>query len=230
MAGLRGIAREHDRWRLGALTTWTDLLRVPLPPQFDGLKRAAAEVGGRQIQNAGTLAGNLCNASPAADGVPPLLSLSAEVELASLRGTRRVPLAEFILGSRSTACRPDELVSAILVPQHGADARATFLKLGARRYLVISIVMVAALLEADAKGHITHAAVAVGACAPVARRLPELERRLLGQSRSSDLGGLARSSDLDVLAPISDVRGTAAYRIDAALTLVQRALREMADD
>ena len=230
MAGLRGIAREHDRWRLGALTTWTDLLRVPLPPQFDGLKRAAAEVGGRQIQNAGTLAGNLCNASPAADGVPPLLSLSAEVELASLRGTRRVPLAEFILGSRSTACQPDELVSAILVPQHGTDTRATFLKLGARRYLVISIVMVAVLLEADAQGHITHAAVAVGACAPVARRLPELERRLLGQSRSSDLGGLARSSDLDVLAPISDVRGTAAYRIDAALTLVQRALREVADD
>ncbi|MGH6720382.1 MAG: FAD binding domain-containing protein, partial [Alphaproteobacteria bacterium] len=81
IAGLRGVAEGDSGWRLGALTTWTDLIEAPLPPLFDGLKLAAREIGGVQIQNRGTLGGNLCNASPAADGVPALLALDAEVEL-----------------------------------------------------------------------------------------------------------------------------------------------------
>src|SRR5690349_1605826 len=83
LRGLRGITNEGDRLRIGAATTWSDVIRSDLPPWFDGLKRAAREVGGVQIQNAGTIAGNLCNASPAADGVPCLLALDAAVELAS---------------------------------------------------------------------------------------------------------------------------------------------------
>jgi CO/xanthine dehydrogenase FAD-binding subunit len=230
LAALRGIAQEADGWRLGALTTWSELVAQPLPPLFDGLKRAAREVGGAQTQNAGTLAGNLCNASPAADGIPALLALSAQVELASVRGVRCVPLAQFVLGSRATACARDELVSAIRVPPHAADARSTFLKLGARRYLVISVVMVAATLETGHDGRVTRAAVAIGACSPVAQRLPALEQRLVGQPRSAALAQVPRGNDLDVLAPISDVRGTAAYRRDAGLTLVRRALAALADD
>src|SRR5436305_15027048 len=102
IAALRGIAAGPDGWRLGATTTWSQLLESELPPLFDGLKQAAREVGGRQIQNTGTLAGNLCNASPAADGVPPLLALDAEVELAGRSGTRRLPLCAFITGHRRT--------------------------------------------------------------------------------------------------------------------------------
>src|SRR5260221_8402848 len=90
---LRGISAAAAGWRLGATASWSELLEADLPPLFDGLKQAAREVGGRQIQNAGTLAGNLCNASPAADGVPPLLALEAEVELAGPSGTRRPPPA-----------------------------------------------------------------------------------------------------------------------------------------
>src|SRR5262249_4116921 len=82
IAALRGITEQSEGWRLGATTTWSELTETSLPPLFDGLKQAAREVGGRQIQNAGTIAGNLCNASPAADGAPPLLALGAEVELA----------------------------------------------------------------------------------------------------------------------------------------------------
>ena len=92
---LRGIATAADGIRIGARTTWTDLLRPRCRARFDGLKAAAREVGSVQIQNAGTIGGNLCNASPAADGVPPLLALDAEVELASPRGRRTLPLERF---------------------------------------------------------------------------------------------------------------------------------------
>ena len=139
----------REGWRLGATTTWAELIEAPLPPLFDGLKQAAREVGGRQIQNAGTVAGNLCNASPAADGVPPLLALDAEVELAGRAGTRRLPLAAFITGNRRTVLAPGELLVAIHVPKPAHDARSAFLKLGARRYLVISIAMAAATLEIE---------------------------------------------------------------------------------
>jgi len=226
---LRGIALEGGRWRIGALTTWTDLLRARLPALFDGLKRAAREVGGAQIQNAGTVAGNCCNASPAADGVPCLLALDAEVELASLGERRRTPLSGFILGSRTTVRRPDELVTALIVPDRGARARSTFLKLGARRYLVISIAMVALTIDFDDGGKVTGAAVAVGACSPVARRIPALEARLIGRQRS-ELAQQVRPDDLSVLAPIADVRGTAEYRLEAAGQLIQRALRDLQDE
>src|SRR5262252_2699768 len=149
IAALRGISSNAQGWRLGATTTWSELLDTSLPPLFDGLKQAAREVGGRQIQNAGTLAGNLCNASPAADGVPPLLALDAEVELAGPAGSRRLPLGAFITGNRRTALAPGELMVAIHVPKPAHDARSAFYKLGARRYLVISIAMAAATLEID---------------------------------------------------------------------------------
>src|SRR3954471_17675623 len=145
--GLGGVASGPRGWRLGATTTWSELLETDLPPLFDGLKQAAREVGGRQIQNTGTVAGNLCNASPAADGVPPLLALDAEVELAGRAGTRRLPLSTFITGNRRTVLAPGELLVAIHVPRPIWPARSAFLKLGARRYLVISIAMAAATVE-----------------------------------------------------------------------------------
>src|SRR3954468_20235002 len=130
--GLRGIACGPDGWRLGATTTWSELLETDLPALFDGLKHGARELGGRQIQNAGTLAGNLCNASPAADGVPPLLAIDAEVELAGPSGARRLPLASFITGNRRTALAPGELMVALHVRKPEHEARSAFLKLGAR--------------------------------------------------------------------------------------------------
>jgi CO/xanthine dehydrogenase FAD-binding subunit len=227
---LRGVQERPAHFRIGALTTWTDLVESPLPAWFDALKLAAREVGGVQIQNTGTVAGNLCNASPAADGVPPLLALGAEVELQSVRGTRRLPLGEFVLGNRRTACDPDELVTAVLVPKWDSRARSTFLKLGARRYLVISIVMVAAVAELAGDGTIARAAVAVGACSAVAQRLAQLERDLAGRRLASGIGALVTAEHLAPLAPIADVRGTVAYRLDAAATLVARALERLADE
>ena len=230
LADLRGVREEPARFRIGALTTWTDLVESPLPPWFDAVKLAARDVGGLQIQNAGTVAGNLCNASPAADGVPALLALGAEVELQSVAGVRRLPLGEFVLGNRRTACRPDELVTAVLVPKRGGRARSTFLKLGARRYLVISIVMVAAVADLDGDNAIVRAAVAVGACSAVAQRLGLLEHALAGRRLAPGIGTLVTAGHLAPLAPIGDVRGTASYRLDAAATLVARALERLADE
>jgi CO/xanthine dehydrogenase FAD-binding subunit len=229
LAELRGIVEGDSTWRIGALTTWSDIIRAALPPVFNGLKLAARQVGGMQIQNAGTVAGNLCNASPAADGVPVLMALGAEVELSSADTGRRVPLTEFVTGNRTTARQPNELVTAVLIPKWGATAKSTFLKLGARKYLVISIVSVAVAFATDDQNLVTDVGIAVGACAPVARRLTGLERKLTGTERTQGLADLVSPEDLSMLAPISDIRGTAQYRREAALTLVQRALGELAD-
>jgi CO/xanthine dehydrogenase FAD-binding subunit len=220
---LRRIGVETDEVRIGAAVTWSDLAEADLPPAFDALKNAAREVGGRQIQNRGTIAGNLCNASPAADGVPPLLILDAEVEIASERGLRRLPLAAFITGNRRTALAQDEIVTAILAPAPKPTMRSRFLKLGARRYLVISIVMAAVLLDVEG-GVVREARVAVGACSAVARRLPDVERRLVGAPARTGLAAAIEAGDVAALAPIDDLRATADYRRDAALTLARRAI------
>jgi len=227
---LRGIRETERGFRIGALTTWSDIAAAALPRYFDCLRLAAREVGGLQIQNAATVAGNLCNASPAADGVPALLSLGAEVELSRADAQRVLPLGEFIFGNRRTRREPAELVTAIRVPHWGASARSHFRKLGARKYLVISIVMVSGVVETDARGAVARAALAVGSCSSVAQRLPELERELTGAKLDADLSGRVRPEHLAPLAPISDTRGTAEYRVDAALTLVRRILEDLAGE
>ncbi|MCC7547983.1 MAG: FAD binding domain-containing protein [Burkholderiales bacterium] len=230
LTDLCGLSTSVSGWRLGALTTWSALRRAPLPAALCALQRVAAEVGGVQIQNAGTVGGNLCNASPAADGVPALLALDAQVELQSVRGTRTMPLGQFILGNRRTARAPDELLTAVLLPHSGAHTRSTFHKLGARRYLVISVLMVAARLDLDDSGRVAAAAVAVGACSEVAQRLPLLEQRLAGRRLDAALREVPHAHDLAALTPRSDVRASAAYRRDAALTLVRRALGALCDE
>src|SRR5262249_61061674 len=114
---IRGISIERDVIRIGGLTTWSEVIRAPLPRCFDALKQAAREVGSVQIQNRGTVAGNLCNASPAADGVPPLLALDAQVELVSPAGKRQIPLGEFLTGNRKTLRVANEILTGILVPR-----------------------------------------------------------------------------------------------------------------
>jgi CO/xanthine dehydrogenase FAD-binding subunit len=224
IAALRGIRQDASGWSIGATTTWSDVVRAELPPLFDGLKSAAREVGGVQIQNTATVAGNLCNASPAADGTPVLMALAASVVLRSERGERTVPVEQFVVGNRRTVRASDELLVAVRVPARGAGARSVFIKLGGRRYLTISMTMVAVVLDVDRTGAIAYAGVAVGSCAAMARRLPRLEARLLGVSAASDLGARVEPADLAPLRPIDDLRASADYRRDATATLLRRAL------
>ena len=224
--GLRGISEKEDYFRIGALTRWSDLIEKDLPSYFDGLKLSAREVGGKQIQNIGTIAGNICNASPAADGIPPLLCLNAEVELESLRGKHSMALAKFLMGNRNTRRAIDEIVTGLRIPQLKYPADATFLKLGSRKYLVISIAMVSVIIEKH-NGTIASARIAVGSCSAVAKRLHLLERSLLGQRILPGISKQITAQHLNQLSPIDDVRGTAEYRKDAALILIRRALEQL---
>jgi CO/xanthine dehydrogenase FAD-binding subunit len=228
VSGLSGIETAGTEIRIGAAVSWRDIAEARLPPCFRALQDAAREVGSIQIQNVGTIGGNLCNASPAADGVPPLLTLDAEVEIASLDGTRREPLSTFIQGNRRTSMRRGELLTQIIVPRTIDHGRSKFLKLGARRYLVISIVMVAACIATSEDGLVSDARIAVGACSAVASRLPALEKALISKPARRGLGEMAEPGHLAGLSPIDDVRATAGYRLDAALQLVRNAIEACA--
>jgi CO/xanthine dehydrogenase FAD-binding subunit len=224
LPGFAGIVRDRDL-RFGAGTTWAAIAAADLPPACHALQVAALQVGGRQVQNAGTIGGNLCNASPAADGVPPLLALDAEVELLSAAGSRRLALADFLIGPRQTALLPGEILGAVVIPERGLHGRSAFLKLGARSHLVISIAMVAARLVIDS-GRVVSAAIAVGSCSPVAARLARVEAALMDAS-VGEAASRVRAEDVQAaLSPIDDVRATAPYRREAAVELVRRAVAE----
>ncbi len=222
LADLRGVTRTGKGWRIGAATTWTDIIKADLPPAFDGLKLAAREVGSVQIQNTGTIAGNLCNASPAADGVPPLFTLDAEVELTSSHGTRQMPLHAFLQGVRKTDRAADEILTAIHIPDLPDGAIGSFVKLGARKYLVISICMVAVVLRVE-RGLVSDIRIAIGAASPVAQRLTTLEDALRGLP-SCDLQNAVTGDLIQGLTPITDVRASADYRQTAATQVIRRAI------
>ena len=228
LSELKGIHVTPGHICIGARTTWSELLAASLPRGFDGLRAAAREIGSVQIQNQATVAGNICNASPAADGVAALLALDAEITLTSHGTARNLPLADFVQGNRKTARRPDELLTSIRIPRRWENAASSFLKLGARRYLVISIVMVAANLLVGPDGRIQEAAICVGSCSPKAIRLSKLERDLVGLAVGPDAFQFLRAGHFSPLSPIDDMRATASYRREAAQTLVRRVLLECA--
>lgn len=222
---LSGISLGDGLW-IGAATTWTQIASASLPSSCRALQQAALEVGGRQIQNIGTIAGNLCNASPAADGVPPLLTLDATVELASPAGRRSVALSEFILGPRKTALGPNEIVTGLRIPATSLSGQSAFSKLGARAYLVISIAMVAARIEVT-DGKVKKLAIAVGSCSATASRLTMLEQALEGCAILEIVPKIAAFDFSAMISPITDVRATADYRMQAAKTLVQRTIAKV---
>ncbi len=226
LSELRVIERQAGHYRIGCLTTWSDLVGADLPPLFDGLKQAAREVGGVQIQNRGTIVGNICNASPAADGTPCLQVMNAQVELSSSRGQRVVDLTDFHNGYRSHVCRDDEIVTGLLVDHGDNDFLTRFRKLGSRRYLVISIVMTAAAIRTDSAGRVAEARISVGSCSAVASRLTVLEETLKGASLDEGLADCVDDYQLATLQPIDDIRATAAYRKEAARVVLKDLLSE----
>lgn len=224
---LSGISEEAAWLRIGACTTWREIAATGLPAGLAALQLAAREVGSIQIQNRATLGGNLCNASPAADGVPVLMMLDAEVELRSAAGERRQKLTEFILGNRQTTLAPGEILTAILIPRVTAGVPSHFVKVGLRRYMIISLVSVAAAIEVR-DGRIADARISVGACSPVPVRLRGLEAALRGLTADgSIISGLNAPEAFAELSPIDDVRATAAYRRRAARVLTTRAVLDL---
>ena len=219
---LRNIDFENGFRRIGSGVTWTDIVENNnLPNCYDMLKECSIQIGSQQIQNLGTIGGNLCNASPAADGVPCLLSLDASIELLSVNGKRILKLEDFIKGSRKTELQNNEILSAILIPKEAEIGRSSFLKLGARKYLVISIAMIACKLNLE-KDIISDIAISVGSCSAVAKRIKSLENLLIGKSIKDELTTIILNYNYkNYLSPINDIRGTNTYRLKASKVLVK---------
>lgn len=223
-AELRQIVREgSDLLRIGASCTHSDLARSEeVRRASPALAEAAATIGAVQVQNQGTLGGNLVNASPAADLPPPLVAAGALVELASIEGRRRVPLDRFFLGYRRIDRRPDELVIAVLVPSLPAGAREHFCKVGTRRAQAIAKVNGACRLTLSGEGTILSVGIALGSIAPTVIRLTNLERWLTGRAPDEKTAEAAEAMVREAVRPIDDVRSTAEYRRHVAGRLVRR--------
>jgi CO/xanthine dehydrogenase FAD-binding subunit len=205
---LRGWTRENGTLRLGAGLTYTEAMQAPLAELLPALAEASRTVGSPQIRNRGTIGGNLGTASPAGDALPPLLVEAAEVELASVRGMRSLPLPEFLLGPKQNALEPDELVAAVRVSHSGAPQ--TFMKVGPRNAMVIAVVSLAVLADRE-RGQLR---ASFGSAGPV----PGLVTAPLEERDGFPEQVAAAAS------PIDDVRGTAAYRQHALRVLTARAL------
>jgi CO/xanthine dehydrogenase FAD-binding subunit len=206
---LRGWSREDGTLRLGSALTYAEAMEPPLAELLPALAEASRTVGSPQIRNRGTIGGNLGTASPAGDALPPLLVEGAEVELASVRGTRRLALREFLVGPKRNAAEPDELITAVRVEPSGAAQ--TFMKIGPRNAMVIAVTSLAVAADRE-RGEIR---ASFGSSGPVAG----LVSCPLGEAES--LPELVASA----ASPIDDVRGTAAYRRHALRVLARRALQ-----
>jgi carbon-monoxide dehydrogenase medium subunit len=210
---LRGIQDIGDALQIGALTTYTQMMRSPLVQQHcQILIEAAKTVGGVQIQNRGTLGGNIVNASPAGDTLPILAAFDAQLELGSHRGVRIVPFNEFYTGYRQTVLAPDELVVAVRLPKPSLNERAFFQKVGSRQALVISKVVMAGKAWVDEEKQVHSIQIGVGSVAPTVIRLRQTEALLRGQVLTDTLIANAQQTAMQEVRPITDVRSNEHYR------------------
>ena len=209
---LRGIEHRRSVLRLGALTTYSELVRSPIVNRLLPMLAAAArEIGGVQIQNRGTLGGNVANGSPAGDTLPVLAASDALVVLSSSAGTRRVPFTSFYTGYRQTLARPDELIVGFEIPN--VPTRQWFRKVGTRAAQAISKVVLAGIRGSQPR-------IAVGSVAPTVVRLRKTEAALAGGASIPE----AQQVMLTEIAPIDDVRSTAEYRRRVAVNLLAQFL------
>jgi xanthine dehydrogenase small subunit len=224
---LRGIADEGDSLRIGALTTYTQLIRSQLVTRYvPALVAASRTIGAIQIQNRGTIGGNIVNASPAGDSLPVLAAYDAEVEISSLRGSRRVAFNQFYTGYRRTVLEPDELVVAVRIPKLKENERDFFYKVGTRRAQAISKVVMAA--KAKMSGSIIEAiSIGIGSVAPTVIRAPKTEGLIAGAPLSVSLIERARRAVTQEVMPITDLRSTEHYRRVVTGNVLVKFLRQL---
>jgi carbon-monoxide dehydrogenase medium subunit len=213
---------------LGAGTTYRQLEKTPaLYRQHTALIDAARQIGGVQVRNVATVAGNFCNASPAADAVLPLLVMDAALNLYGPHGERSVPAGEFITGPNQTALAQGELLRQIHVPDLPERTAAVFLKAGRRRAMEISMVAAAVRLTLAPDGNVCQTArIAIGAVAPTPLRAHDAESLLQGQRLTPDLIREAAQVAVQASAPISDVRASGEYRRHLTGVMVRQALEQ----
>ncbi|MDQ2934167.1 MAG: FAD binding domain-containing protein [Chloroflexota bacterium] len=223
---LRGIRVDADALVLGALTTYTEIRRSPLVAEFlPALADAAATIGAAQIQNRGTIGGNVANASPAGDTLPILLATGTEIELGSARGERSVAADAFWTGYRQTARADDELVLRVRIPL-ALDREVRFRKIGTRRAQAISKVVIALAWRPGAGHRWTDVRLALGSIAATPVRVPLTEAVLEGAEPDRETADRAAETLAGEIQPIDDVRSTADYRRAVASRVLHRLIRE----
>jgi CO/xanthine dehydrogenase FAD-binding subunit len=229
LAELRGIDARDGGVTIGALTTYTDVRHHPvLQSEFPLLCRAAEETGGVATQNRGTIGGNIANASPAADTPPALLVYDAEIELVSVRGTRRMAYDRFHLGYKKMDLAPDELVARVILPRRPAPGSQYYRKVGTRRAQAISKVCFAAAMDVDgARGIVRDARIALGSVAPVPVRATQTEAALRGRAPDAATIAAAQLALASDIAPIDDLRSNARYRLRVAQNLLAECLERL---
>jgi CO/xanthine dehydrogenase FAD-binding subunit len=221
---LHGIAVNEDEIVLGALTTYSDILRSrALQEECPLLCRAAADTGGVATQNRGTIGGNIANASPAADTPPALLVYDAELDVISSRGLRRVPYDRFHLGYKHMDLAPDELVAAVRVARGRGGWMHGWRKVGTRRAQAISKVCLASAIDVS-RGVVRDIRIAFGSVAPTVVRAAHAEaalrgRALTGETIRASCAALSRD-----ISPIDDIRSTAHYRMRVSVNLLEEFL------
>jgi CO/xanthine dehydrogenase FAD-binding subunit len=221
LAAICFVRVADDAIAIGAGTTWHEVDRHPaIRGRLAPLAAAAREIGALQIQARATLGGNVGTSSPVGDSLPVLLALDAELEVASVRGARRVPYRDWCTGYRTTRLAPDELIVAAHVPVPGPHTRTAWRKVGTRRAQSISKVMGAAAITLDGDV-VVEARVALGAIAERPIRIAAVEDAVRGQRRSQ-AAEAARAAMRTAIRPIDDMRSTADYRREVAENLVSR--------
>jgi CO/xanthine dehydrogenase FAD-binding subunit len=225
------IRVQSDGIRLGPCVTLSQILQnSSISTGFPALIEACRPFAGPPIRNRATIGGNLVNASPAADLTPCLMAYDASVTLTSSSATRVIPLTEFFIGPGQTVLSDSEILTEIHLPSMPQGTRASFIKLGQRRSMAISIVNVCALISSQANGHVATARIALGAVAPTTIRAVAAESVLEGRSLSPERIDQAAENAAEVVAPIDDVRASKTYRRKMIKVLVRRALLTVLHD
>jgi len=223
---LRGVAVGDGRVTMGGQTTMSDILFDPeLAEHAAGLVEQARVFAGQMVRNTATVAGNICCGSPAADAVPPLLALDAELTLTSARGTRVVPLSDFFLGYKAMEIRPDELLTRVAWPLPPANSANLFYKLARRQGDAITVVGLAVTMAVE-DGCCSHLRIALGAVAPFVKRATAAEAMLIGEVPTPELIDAAARRASDEAEPIDDVRASADYRRHGVHVLTRRLLTQ----
>lgn len=224
---LRGIEDEGDTLRIGALTTYTQLIKSEVVQRHaPSLAAASRTIGAIQIQNRGTIGGNIVNASPAGDSLPVLAAYDADVEIGSARATSRVPFNEFYTGYRRSVLKPDELVVAVRIPKLKQGEIDFFWKVGTRRAQAISKTVMAAKARFDDQ-RINSISIAVGSVAPTVVRAHQTERLLIGKEITAELINNARNAIAEEISPITDLRSTEHYRRTVTGNVLAKFLRQL---
>lgn len=224
---LRGISEDGNHLRIGALTTYTELIGSPLVRSHaPALVAASRTIGAIQIQNRGTIGGNVVNASPAGDSLPVFAAYDAEVEVGSERGTRRVPFNSFYTGYRQTALASEEMVIALRVRKLSQDERDFFWKVGTRRAQAISKSVLAARAMLEDRV-IRSISIGVGSVAPTVIRAARTEALLSGHPLTPELIEQARETIAAEVSPITDLRSTEHYRRVVTGNILTKFLRQL---